>query len=203
MAAAVVVTVAAGWVLTEATAMIRADWRSSVARLQLMRWADGRETWTEEQWEQARRELNHALTLTPDDATLHDAMAQLYGLHGQRVWTTGEPGTPEMADFSQALTYQLKSLKVRPVNAYAWANLSLIHYVLNGTPDDVFDAWDQALAQGPHEAQVIRTLQFVAESTWQLAPDYMRDWLSQHNPSYTHDLLLGDELAALALHTPR
>ena len=66
-------------VVQQAAVLMAADWTSSVTRHDVSNWAAGKRTHTPEQWEQARQSLQDAIALTPRDATLHDALAQLHG----------------------------------------------------------------------------------------------------------------------------
>jgi tetratricopeptide (TPR) repeat protein len=187
-----VVCAGAAVMLQQSAVILTADWQSSVARTRLMKWVAKKDGWDDMQWEAARRDLDEALALTPQDATLHDALAQLYTLKGIAEWTTGEPGTPEMALYARALAHQQASLKIRPRHANSWANLASIHYGLNSPPEQVFEAWRQALRLGPYEPEVQQTLLSVAADTWEIAPEDVRQWAEKRSPG------LGAEMARQA-----
>lgn len=201
---AVVTCLVAGVVIQQSAVILAADWESSIARTRIMKWAAGKEAWDDDQWERARRDLDRALQLTPRDATLHDAMAQLYSLKGNAVWTTGEPGSPEMAAYAKALEHQEASLRIRPLHANAWANLAMVHYALNSAPEPLYHAWRQALKIGPQEPEVQQTLLNVAADTWEVAPEDVRQWAEQRRPGFGTEMerrlaqAEAEEAAALA-----
>jgi tetratricopeptide (TPR) repeat protein len=165
-------------------AVMRSDWTSGIARQRIAGWAAG-DTWDEGQWERALQDLKRSVELTPDDATLQDTLVQLYELKGDSVWTTGEPGTPEMAQYEQAHAHAVKALALRPLHAPGWASLAWIHYALNSPADDTFAAWDRALALGPYEPEVQRTLLLVADIAWNAAPEHVRSWAEKKKPGIT------------------
>lgn len=181
---AVVTCLVAGVVIQQSAVILAADWESSIARTRMMKWAAGKEAWDDAQWERARIDLERALQLTPRDATLHDAMAQLYSIRANAVWTTGEPGTPEMALYGKAREHQEASLRIRPLHANAWANLAMVHYALNSPPEQLYHAWRQALKIGPQEPEVQQTLLTVAADTWEVAPQDVRQWAEQRKPGF-------------------
>lgn len=204
MTLAVVTCLVAGVVAQQSLVILAADWESSIARTRIMKWAAGKEAWDDAQWERARLDLERALQLTPRDATLHDAMAQLYSIRANAVWTTGEPGTPELALYGKAREHQEVSLRIRPLHANAWANLAMVHYALNSPPEQLYDAWRQALKIGPQEPEVQQTLLTVAADTWEVAPPDVRQWAEQRRPGFGAEMerriaqAEADDAAALA-----
>ena len=184
--------------LQQSAVIFTADWQSSIARTRLMKWAGRKEAWNDAQWERVRQDLNDALALTPRDATLHDALAQLYTLKGIAEWTTGEPGTPEMQLYAKALEHQQASLTIRPRHANSWAILASIHYGLNSPPEQVFEAWRQALRLGPYEPEVQQTLLSVAADTWDIAPEDVRQWAEKRSPGLGAELARKSEAEAQA-----
>lgn len=178
----------AGTVTHQAIRIISADWSSSNARMEIMRWANGSNNYEEAEWQKAHEALSRALTLTPADATLHDAMAQLYSVRGQSLWTLGEHGSPEVAAYGTALQHQLESLRLRPTHAQAWANLSLFHYAVNDTADAMFEAWREAARLGPKEEDVENVLVRVAGDTWSIAPTDVRTWVEERRPGFTKQM---------------
>ncbi|GKQ58451.1 hypothetical protein [Sphaerotilus sp. FB-3] len=180
--------VMAGTVTHQAIRIISADWSSSTARLDITRWASGVQTYEEADWQRAHGELTRALALTPADATLHDAMTQLYSLQGQALWTLGEAGSPEVEAYGIALKHQLESIKLRPTHAQAWANLSLLHYAVNDPADTLFAAWREAARLGPKEEDVENTLVRVAGDTWSIAPADVRAWVEERRPGFTKQM---------------
>jgi tetratricopeptide (TPR) repeat protein len=168
--------------------LMAADWSSSTARHALDKWANGSATYTPEQWENARQELQAAMDLTPRDATLHDALAQLYSVQGRQLWTTGAENSPEVAAYLTALAHQQTSLRLRPTHAMAWANLALIQYAVNGTPEALLKSWNEAARLGPHETEVTETLVYVATQVWPLVTDEMRQWIELRKPGLAASL---------------
>lgn len=165
-------------------AVMRSDWTSGIARQRIAGWTAG-DTWDDGLWERALIDLKRSVELTPDDATLQDALVQLYELKGDSVWTTGEPGTPEMTHYAMAYQHALRALELRPLHAPGWASLAWIHYALNSPADDTFAAWDRALALGPYEPEVQRALLLVADIAWDAAPEHVRSWAEKKKPGIT------------------
>lgn len=174
--------VVAACVVQQASVLMAADWSSSTARHALGKWATESAPYTPEQWETARQELQDAADHTPRDATLHDALAQLYSVQGQQLWTTGAEDSPELTAYRTALAHQQTSLRLRPTHAMAWANLALIQYAVNDTPEALLKSWNEAARLGPREAEVTETLVYVATQVWPLATDEMRQWVELRKP---------------------
>ena len=180
--------IVAACVVQQASVLIAADWASSVTRHDLSKWATGQLQHTPEQWEQARQDLADAIARTPRDATLHDAMAQLYGIKGREIWTTGAPDSPEVAAYREAMIHQEESLRLRPTHAMAWANLALLRYAVNDKPEALFKAWREAARLGPREVEVENTLVQIISDIWAFAPDDMRQWAETRRPGLSAKL---------------
>jgi tetratricopeptide (TPR) repeat protein len=180
--------VVAACVVQQAAVLMAADWTSSVTRHDVGKWATGAVPHTPEQWEQARRDLQEAIALTPRDATLHDALAQLHGIRGRELWTTGAADSPEVAAYREALVYQEASIRLRPTHAMAWANLALMQYAVNETPDALFKSWREAARLGPREGEVTETLVYIATQIWPFAPDDIRQWVETRKPGLSAKL---------------
>jgi tetratricopeptide (TPR) repeat protein len=169
-------------VVQQAATLMTADWASSLARQDLVKWSSGQAPYTPEQWEQARQALESTLVLTPRDATLHDALAQLHALQGRTLWTSGAPDSPEVAAYREALRHQEVSIGMRPTHGMSWANLALFHYAINGQPDDLLKAWREAARLAPREETVENTLVDVASQIWPIAPEDVRQWVEMRRP---------------------
>ena len=169
-------------VVQQAAVLMAADWTSSVTRHDVSKWAAGKMTHTPEQWEQARQSLQDAIALTPRDATLHDALAQLHGIRGRELWTTGAADSPEVAAYREALAHQEASIRLRPTHAMAWTNLALMQYAVNETPEVLFKSWREAARLGPREGEVTETLVYIASQVWPFAPDDIREWVETRKP---------------------
>lgn len=172
----------AACVVQQASVLMAADWSSSLAREDLNKWVSRQVRQTPEQWEDARRALETAIARTPHDATLHDALAQLHSLQGQQLWTTGAADSPEVAAYQRAIQHQMESIRLRPTHAMAWANLALMQYAANATPEALLKSWREAARLGPREAEVIETLVYVAAQVWPLVTDDMRAWIEVRKP---------------------
>lgn len=172
----------AACVVQQAAVIVAADWSSSVTMQQIERWNTGETPYTPEQWEQARQALGEAIALTPKDAVLHDALGQLYSLQGRAVWTTGEPGSPELAAYQQALDHQRRSIALRPTHAMAWANQALYQTIVYAPLEEIFASWREASRLGPREGEVTQTLLEVVTQLWEYAPDDLRAWAETHQP---------------------
>lgn len=171
-------------VTQQAGVLMSADWSSGMTRHALSKWATGQATFTNEQWEQALQDLTRAVALTPNDATLHDALAQLQALRGRSIWTTGEPDSPEVAAYQQAREHQETSIKLRPTHAMAWANLALMCLAVNTSPETLYRAWREAARLGPKEIDVENTLVTIAADTWVLAPTDVKQWVETRRPGF-------------------
>jgi len=180
--------VVAACVVQQAAVLMASDWTSSATRHAVSKWAIGAVPHTPEQWEQARQDLQEAIALTPRDATLHDALAQLHGIRGRELWTTGAEDSPEVAAYREALVHQEASIRLRPTHAMAWANQALMQYAVNETPDALFKSWREAARLGPREGEVTETLVYIASQIWPFAPDDIRQWVEARKPGLSAQL---------------
>ena len=169
-------------VVQQASVLMAADWSSSMARNALDKWVAGKTPYTPAQWSQARRALEEAIALTPKDATLRDALAQLHSLEGRTLWTTGESDSPEVAAYQEAMRHQKVSIALRPTHAMAWANLALLQYAVNDTTEALLTSWREAARLGPRETEVTETLVYVATQIWPHVTDDMRIWIEARKP---------------------
>lgn len=175
-------------VLRMGTPIMAADWASFMTRRDVSKWASGKVTFSEAQWESARLDLERAVTITPEDPTLHDALAQLLALKGQKLWTSGEVGSPEMEAYLQAHDHQEASIALRPTHAMAWANLALIRLALNSSPDELYQPWREAARLGPKEIDVENALVGIATETWAIAPADVKQWVEARRPGLSEKL---------------
>jgi hypothetical protein len=70
----------------------------------------------------------------------------------------------------------------------AWANLALMQYAINDTPQALLASWREAARLGPREAAVTETLTYVATQIWPIAPDDLRAWVEERRPGTTERL---------------
>ncbi|WP_110402155.1 hypothetical protein [Sphaerotilus hippei] len=175
-------TVAAGAMVREAGRVFSASWSTAELRNDLNDWSTGRAPWTPEQWQQAEGTLKAALELTPDDVVLIDQLAQLHALRGQSVWTGGQPGSPEIGWYTQALTLQQRSVALRPGNAQAWASLAVMQSAAGQPAATVFASWRRANELGPKEEDVQPTLAALVLRHWQETPEDVMAWMLRREP---------------------
>jgi tetratricopeptide (TPR) repeat protein len=175
-------------VVQQASVLMVADWTASLARQDIVKWSSKKADYTPEQWENARRALETASARIPQDATLHEALAQLHSVRGQQLWTTGAADSPEVAAYETAIVHQKTSLRVRPTHAMAWANLALMQYAVYADTDTLIASWREAARLGPREDDVIETLVYVATQMWSVAPDDMRAWVEVRRPGLSAKL---------------
>lgn len=168
--------------------IMAADWTSFMVRRDVSRWASGKVTFSDAQWERARLDLERAVSLTPNDATLHDALAQLQALKGHSLWTSGDAGSPEIDAYLQAHDHQEASIAQRPTHAMAWANLALIRLAVNSSPDELYQPWREAARLGPKEIDVENALVAIATDTWSIAPADVRQWVEARRPGLSEKL---------------
>jgi tetratricopeptide (TPR) repeat protein len=179
---ATVLGVTAAVVVQQAAVLMAADWLSGTTRHAVSKWGAGEASFTNEQWDSARQDLTQAVALTPNDATLHDALAQLHAAKGRSLWTTGAEDSPEVEAYLAAEQHQEASIKLRPTHAMAWANLALIRLAVYAEPEALYQAWREAARLGPKELAVENTLVTIATETWSTAPTDVRQWVESRRP---------------------
>ena len=170
----IAVTVMTCWAVWQGSALMRADFASMAARQKVEQWARAGRGWTAPEWKSARSDLQAALQITPDDPVLHDALAQLYVTQGIVGWADPEQ---RAAYFEEALEHQQASLKLRPGDGSAWANLAVSLWVLKRPLPDMQSAWLQASRYAPREWPVQQALVDLALATWDQATPQMRLWV--------------------------
>jgi tetratricopeptide (TPR) repeat protein len=72
------------------------------------------------EWLQAREQLDHALSITPNDPNLLFSKGQLNAIRGYKA--KGNKSISQ-AYYKEAALFYEKSLKIRPRDALTWANL--------------------------------------------------------------------------------
>lgn len=171
--ACLLVAAPALWGIREGVVLMRADLRSMAARDAVDRWARGSDRPTEAQVQQAETALLQALTLTPDDAVLHDTLAQLHTTLGLAVW---DDPVRRVQSFERARDSQQASLALRPASGATWAALASSLWVTGQPVAQVHDAWRQTVRHAPREVVVERVLFDLAFATWDEAPSDIRQW---------------------------
>lgn len=175
--ALVVVAVAAlaAWTAWQGGKIVLADLTSVAARDELQRWAYAPADAREPDWPQLQADLRTALQWTPDDAVLHDAMAQLHTAHALAIWND-EP--QRLALYAEARRSQEASLALRPLGGVTWAGLAVSLFVTAQPVEQVHSAWRLALRHAPREAAVESALFELAFATWPDAAPDIRDWVA-------------------------
>jgi tetratricopeptide (TPR) repeat protein len=171
----------ASCVVAQAAVLMAADWLATSSRYEIARWAELGKKFDEAEWEQARVQLDRALALTPEDAALHDSVSQLHAARAQSLWTTGAVGSPEMDAYSKAVKSLETSVKLRPTNALAWANLTLMRYTMGTDTDTLFATWEEAARLGPRE-QAVETLLISMLVSMPMMTQEMLEWGEARKP---------------------
>lgn len=178
---ALTLCVTATCVVVQAAVLMAADWLATSSRYEVARWAELGKKFDELEWEQARIQLDRALALTPEDAALHDSMAQLHAVKAQSLWTTGAAGSPEMEAYSKAVAALERSVKIRPTNALSWANLTLMRYTVGTEADTLFATWQEAARLGPRE-QAVETILISMLTSMPMMTEDMVEWGEVRKP---------------------
>lgn len=171
----------AACVVAQAAVLMAADWLATSSRYEVARWAELGKTFDEAEWEQARVQLDRAVALTPEDASLHDSVSQLHAVKAQSLWTTGAADSPEMEAYRKAVNALERSVKIRPTNALSWANLTLMRYTVGTEADTLFATWQEAARLGPRE-QVVETLLISMLGSMPVMTEEMADWGEARKP---------------------
>jgi O-antigen ligase len=155
--------------------MLAADFGTQGVRQQISRCATTSATWTDADWQDAQARMAWGIRLTPENATLHDVLAQLFACHGAALWLD-EPQRTLL--YTQAMAEHGIALRLRPNYGPTWAGLAVARYVVNDEPDRINAAWQAALKSGPHEATVQVALFDLGLRVWDTATPVMRKWLT-------------------------
>jgi len=161
------------WGIHHGLVIMQADLTAMAPRSEVDRWARGQSQLSEAQAQQVKAALLLALALTPDDAVLHDTMAQLHTTLGLSAWD--DPALRAQA-FEQARRSQQASLALRPTSGATWAALASSLWVTGQPVAEVHAAWRQALRHAPREVAVERVLFDLAFATWDEAAPDIREW---------------------------
>ncbi len=180
---AALVCMLAAWGIWQGQRIMRADFTAMQARYRIEGWMSGKLNWTVPEWVQARDDLLAAAEIAPDNPLTFDYLGLLNALRGRRAW-----GAPELrtAYFTDARRFQEQSLKLRPENGSAWANLALSQFAL-GEHGPAFESLRQALKYGPYEVSVKQMSEELVLAMWREAPPDLRAWLQQRHRDGTPD----------------
>lgn len=161
------------WGMWQAQRVMRGDFAAMQARYRIDTWTSGAAKWSVEQWLDARDDLLKAAKITPDNPLVFDYLGILYTLRGQRAW---ENDVLRRSFFSDALRFQQISLRLRPHNGAAWANLALSQYAL-GQHQDAIASIVLAMRDGPNETKVRQVVSELVCAMWSELPDSLHTWL--------------------------
>ena len=163
-----------GWVLWESQRVVRADFLSMRASRQVAEWVSGAVPPPSTQdWQQAQAALQAALAITPENAALHEQLADLHAVAGRRDW---KDETLRAAHFRAAVAVYRMALERRPTDPRTWASLAAAYQGMGETGEPMRKAWDRALELGPNESHVQPMLLEIALATWASAPPHVQRW---------------------------
>ena len=163
------------WVFWESQRLIRADFASTAARQQVVKWVAGAESPPSVlAWESARDAIERAVEITPDDPAMHDVRGDVYAVAGSLRWFNA---LQRQAYYRQAIDSYRKSLQLRPTDPQTWASLAAAYYGARVFGAPLQEAWVRALALGPHEGHVQPMLMDLALATWPDASPDMQKWV--------------------------
>lgn len=168
-------------VVAQAAVLMAADWLATSSRYEVARWAELGKKFDENEWDQARIQLDRALALTPEDAALHDSVSQLHAVKAQSLWTTGAADSPEIEAYRKAVSSLESSVKIRPTNALSWANLTLMRYTVGTEADTLFATWEEAARLGPRE-QTVENLLIPMLISMPMMTEEMVEWADVRKP---------------------
>ena len=173
---AVLAGLAAGllWVVPFGVQLIRTDWAFIEPRHQIAVWIQGREPFTLPQWSRAYGQMRHALAVSPENPVLHEHMAALLALRGQRHW---QSHALRRAFFLDARRHQETSLRLRPTNGRTWAGLALSLHALQADRATLIHAIERAHRYAPHDPTVQRQLAALVLARWHEVGPAQRNWL--------------------------
>jgi hypothetical protein len=143
------------------------DYRSLKARSDVERMRAGKKLMPSlMEWDHLRSQLVRAAGEESGNAQLLDDIAYLYVFRALSM-----DDVPELADlrrslFSEAVGYYRTAATLRPMFPYDWANLALAKHSAGENDDELWAAFDKALAYGRNESPVQRMLAEIAFANW-------------------------------------
>jgi len=172
--AALVITVVGVGVIYEAQRIFRAETVAVGARYRVGKWISSiREPYSAQELEQARLDIERAMAITPENASLLSDLADWY------VVASDQDGVDEGRRrqlLLQAVTQYRAALKLRPVDPAPWAGLASAYHGLNDLPN-MQAAWQEAYRIGPNEGYVQPVLMHLVLANWENgATPEMQDW---------------------------
>jgi tetratricopeptide (TPR) repeat protein len=143
------------------------DFSSLKARDEVERMRDGKKRMPAlAEWARLRRSLERAAASAPDNAQILDDIAFLYAFRALSM-----DGVAELADlrremFAEAAGYYRRAAPLRPMFPYTWAQLALADHYADGDEQEMWSAFDKALAYGRNEGSVQLMLAEIAFARW-------------------------------------
>lgn len=171
----IVVLAIGAWVLVHSLTLLRADMASQGARRLVTHWAARAGALpAPEEIARADAALRRAVGITPDDAELHEQLADLR-MVAARVADAAADDAAMAAAHAAAVEHYREALARRPSDPQTWAGLAA---ALQATGDmrAAHDAWARSLVLGPNEGHVQPMLLDVALRGWATATPAMQAW---------------------------
>jgi len=159
-----IILLGAGASLYFAVSAAFSDAASLQARWQISQWqADERLKPKPAELGRVRNDLLAALRWTPGDPQIHESLGYLSG-----VRAAGARAIPELeqAMLEESIADYRTAITLRPMSAYAWANLALAMHLKGGEQEALWAAYDHAYLYGNRETGVQRILAEVGFSHW-------------------------------------
>jgi len=153
---------------------LRVDFGTLQARQLAAQCGNVGKSWTDPVWRGAEADLLWGAALAPQDAVLQDGLAQLYACEGTLLWADE---AARAYPFAVARGHYEASLRLRPDHGPTLAGLATAILGSAGSLPEYQQAWEQALAHGPHEAAVQVALFELALRTWGQATPTMKTWV--------------------------
>lgn len=115
---------------------------------ELSHWQSGKITLEDKDWDRLRVDLSKAVELDPNNPEFHEKLA--FAIEGR--FLNVESKEPKAQVYRElALQHYRKSVHLRPVWAYAWANVASIKYRLGQIDEEFFEALHNVVKLGPWE----------------------------------------------------
>lgn len=175
-AALVAVALAAGAAAWTGGRAALADALTLRARWQVDQWQGGARI-DAGVWNSTRESLRSGLGFAPDSPQLNDYLALLYDVRGAAVLAVD--ADLAAAFFGQGLEYHRTAARLRPMSPHAWAGVAMAAHYGRGRDDELWFAFDRAVAYGPNEPAVQRILTDLACARWQTLSPSRREVIRQ------------------------
>ncbi len=125
-----------------------ADIYFSSAKNEIEHWKSGKITLEDKDWDRLRANLSKAVKLDPNNPEIHEKLA--YVIEGRFFNVVSKEPKAQIVRLL-ALEHYRKSVHLRPVWPYAWANVASIKYRLGQIDDEFFEALHNVVKFGAWE----------------------------------------------------